>query len=67
MAEETYSVLLRRRDLLDGKRVVEEGVAGEVLAHVLLDKLDTQVGVVDALNLVADTRDCQIRKKRNGD
>ena len=52
----TYRVLLRGGDLLDGERVVEEGVTGEVLAHVLLDELDTQVGVVHALDLVADAR-----------
>ena len=55
--KETYRVLLRGRDLLDGERVVEQAVAREVLADVLLDKLDTQVRVVHTLDLVANTRD----------
>ena len=59
---EDERVLLRRRDLLDGERVVEQAVAREVLAHVLLDKLDTQVRVVHALDLVADTADCGLRR-----
>lgn len=54
---EDESILLRRGDLLDGKRVVEQRVRGEVLANVLLDELDTEIRVVDALDLVADTRD----------
>ena len=57
----TYRVLLRRRHLLDGERVVEQTVAREVLAHVLLHELDTQIRVVDALDLVADTADCVFR------
>lgn len=32
-------------------------MAGEVLAHVLLHELDTEIRVVDALDLVADTAD----------
>ena len=54
----THSVLLRGGDLLDSKGVVEQAVAREVLAHILLDELDAQIGVVDALDLVADTGDC---------
>ena len=50
-------VLLRRRHLLDCERIVEQTVRGEVLADVLLDELDTKIRVVDALDLVADTRD----------
>ena len=50
-------VLLGGGDLLDGEGVVEERVRGEVLADVLLDELDTKIGVVDALDLVADTAD----------
>ena len=53
----THGVLLGGGDLLDGKGIVEEAVAGEVLGHVLLDKLHTQIRVVDTLNLVADTAD----------
>ena len=56
--KETYRVLLRGRDLLDGKRVVEQAVAREVLLHVLLHELDTEIRVVHALDLVADTADC---------
>ena len=59
---EDVRVLLRRRDLLNRERVVEQAVAREVLADVLLDKLDTQVRVVHALDLVADTADCRGRK-----
>ena len=58
---EDERVLLRRRDLLNRERVVEQTVAREVLADVLLDKLDTQVRVVHALDLVADTADCRRR------
>ena len=54
---EDESILLRRRDLLDSERVVEQAVAREVLAHVLLHELDTEIGVVDALDFVADTAD----------
>ena len=57
----THRILLRRRHLLDGERVVEQTVAREVLAHVLLHELDTQIRVVDALDLVADTADCVFR------
>ena len=62
MRKETYRVLLRGRDLLDGERVVEQAVAREVLLHVLLHELDTEIRVVDALDLVADTRDCKCRQ-----
>jgi hypothetical protein len=54
---EDEGILLGGGDLLDGEGVVEEGVRGEVLADVLLDELDTEIGVVDALDLVADTSD----------
>ena len=53
----TYSILLGSRHLFNSKGVVEEAVAGEVLLDVLLDELDTKIGVVDALDLVADTGD----------
>jgi hypothetical protein len=56
----TYSILLGGGDLLDGKSVVEQAVAGEVLAHVLLDELNTEIRVVHALDLVADTADYKI-------
>lgn len=56
----THSVLLRGRDLLDSESVVEQAVTGEVLPHVLLHKLDTEIRVVDALDLVADTADCEL-------
>ena len=54
---EDERVLLRRGDLLDSERVVEQAVAREVLAHVLLDELDTEIRVVHALDLVANTAD----------
>ena len=50
-------ILLRRRDLLDRERIVEQAVAREVLAHVLLDELDTELRVLYALDLVTDTAD----------
>ena len=59
----TYRVLLRGRDLLDRESVVEQTVAREVLAHVLLDELNTEIGVVHALDLVADTRDCYTNER----
>jgi len=42
---------------LDSNGVVEQLGAGEVLLNELLDELDTQVGVVAGLDLVADTGD----------
>jgi hypothetical protein len=54
----TYSNLLGGGTLLDGESVVEQAVAGEVLAHVLLHELDTEIRVVDTLDLVTDTADC---------
>lgn len=54
---EDERVLLRGGDLLDGKSVVEQAVAGEVLDDVFLHELDTEIRVVDALDLVADTAD----------
>ena len=53
----TYSILLGSGDLLDGEGVVEKAMARAVLAHVLLHELDTEIGVVDTLDLVADTAD----------
>lgn len=50
-------ILLRRRHFLDGEGVVEEGVAREVLLHVLLHELDTKVRIVHRLDLVANTTD----------
>ena len=64
---EDERVLLGGRHFLDGQCIVEQAVAREVLPHILLDELYTQIRVIDTLDLVADTRDCQIRKKRNGD
>jgi hypothetical protein len=54
----TYSILLGGGTLLDSESVVEQAVAGEVLAHVLLHELDTEIRVVDTLDLVANTADC---------
>lgn len=50
-------VLLASCDRLDGKGVVQEFVRGESLKDKLLDKLDTKIGVVSGLNLMANTRD----------
>lgn len=57
MGEGTHCILLRRCDLLNSEGVVEKTVAGEVLLDVLLDELDTKIGVVNALDLVTDTTD----------
>ena len=54
---ENEGILLGGGDFLDRKSVVEQRVAGEVLANVVLDELDAQIGVVNALNLVTDTAD----------
>lgn len=48
-------VLLGGGDGLDGNGVVEQLGAGEVLLGELLDELDTQIGVVTGLDLVANT------------
>jgi hypothetical protein len=56
----TYSILLGGGNLLDGESVVEQAVAREVLAHILLHELNTEIKVVDTLDLVADTADCKI-------
>ena len=53
----THSILLGRSDLLNSKSIVEQSVAREVLANVLLHQLDTEIRVVDALDLVTNTAD----------
>ena len=57
---EDQVVLLGGGDGLDGNGVVEQLVVGEVLLHVLLDELDTEIGVVPRLDPVADTGDCDL-------
>ena len=52
-----HRILLRGSHLLNSEGVVEQAMAGEVLADVFLDKLDTKIRVVDTLDLVTDTRD----------
>lgn len=52
---ENQVVLLRCGHRLDGKRVVEQLGAGEVLLDVLLDELDTKIGVVTRLDPVTNT------------
>ncbi|KAI6762874.1 hypothetical protein HG530_008854 [Fusarium avenaceum] len=54
---EDQVVLLGGGDSLDGESVVEELVAGEVVEDVLLDQLDTEIGVVSGLDTVTDTGD----------
>lgn len=51
-------VLLGRGHRLDGYGIVEQLVGGEVLGHVFLDELDTQIRVVTRLDLVTDTGNC---------
>ena len=50
-----YRILLRRRYLLNTEGIVEKTMAREVLLDVLLDELDTEIGIVNALDLMADT------------
>lgn len=54
---ENEVVLLGGRHRLDSKGVVEQLGAGEVLLDVLLDELDTEIGVVAGLDPVANTGD----------
>ena len=54
---ENEGVLLGGGDLLDSKSIVEQRVAGEILVNVVLNKLDTQIRVVDTLDLVSNTAD----------
>jgi hypothetical protein len=56
----TYSILLGSGNLLDSESVVEQAAAGETLTNVLLHELNTELRVVDALDLVADTADYEI-------
>lgn len=57
---EDQVVLLRCCHALDGQSVVEQLCAGEVLLDVLLDELDSKIGVVTGLDPVADTGDCEL-------
>lgn len=54
---EDQVVLLRGGDSLNSNGVVEQLGAGEVLLDKFLDQLDTEIGVVAGLDLVADTGD----------
>jgi hypothetical protein len=54
---ENQVVLLRCCNRLDGERIVEQLGGWEVLLNVLLDELDTEIGVVARLNPVANTGD----------
>ena len=54
---ENQVILLGSSDSLDSEGVVEKLVAGEVVQDVLLDKLDTEIGVVSRLDTVTNTRD----------
>lgn len=55
----TYRILLCGGNFLNAEGVVQQTVTREVLAYILLDKLDTKIGVVDALDLVANAGDCE--------
>lgn len=52
-----YRVFLRGSDFLDRKSIVQQAVAREMLVHVLLDEFDSEIRVVNALNLVTDAGD----------
>jgi hypothetical protein len=54
---ENEIVLLGGGDSLNSKGIVEELVAREVVEDVLLDELDTEIGVVSGLDTVTNTRD----------
>lgn len=54
-------VLLGSGDGLDSESVVEELVAGELGENVLLDQLNTQIGVVSRLDTVTNTGDELVR------
>lgn len=54
---EDQVVLLGGGDGLNGDSVIEQLGAGEVLLDELLDELDTEIGVVAGLDLVANTGD----------
>jgi hypothetical protein len=54
---EDQVVLLGGSNSLDSESVVEKLVAGEVFENVLLDQLDTEIGVVSGLDTVTDTGD----------
>lgn len=58
MKRKTNRILLFRRDLLNSKSIIEEGVAGEVFPDILLDELDTEIRVVDTLDFVSNSADC---------
>jgi hypothetical protein len=51
-------VLLGSCDSLDSNGVIQELVCGEVLGHVFLNQLDTEIRVVTRLDLVANTGNC---------
>ena len=55
--EKTYRILLRGRHLLYRKRIIQQTMAREVLLDILLHELNTQIWVVDGLDLVANTAD----------
>lgn len=54
----TNRILLRCRHLLDRERIIKQAVTGEVLVHILLHELNSEIRVVDALDLVANAGDC---------
>jgi hypothetical protein len=54
---ENQVILLGSSNSLDSEGVVEKLVAGEVVQDVLLDELDTEIGVVSRLDTVTNTRD----------
>jgi hypothetical protein len=52
-------ILLRACNLLNGNSVVKSIARWELLLGESLDKLDSEIRVIDALDLVSDTRDCK--------
>jgi len=61
---EDKSILLCGCHLFHSEGVVEEGVRREILVDKLLYEFDTEVGVVDALDLVPNTTDKLVRFAR---
>jgi hypothetical protein len=62
-----YSIILGGGDLLDSESVVEQVVAGEAYANVLLHELNREIRVIDTLDPVADTADYKITHTHHQD
>ena len=52
----THCVLFGSRNFLNSEGIVKQAVAWEVLTHILLNKFDSKIGVIDTLDLVTNAR-----------